>query len=64
MTTEGPHAGAIEAPRPLGPHCDCLGFDSGESALDNWLKRNALKRQLSGAARTCVITSGASVIGY
>lgn len=64
MTTEGPRAGAIEAPRPLGPDCDCLGFDSGESALDTWLKRNALKSQSSGAARAYVITSGATVIGY
>jgi predicted N-acetyltransferase YhbS len=32
--------------------------------LDTWLKRKALKNQSSGAARTYVITSGQTVIGY
>jgi predicted N-acetyltransferase YhbS len=62
--TERTPAGAIEAPRPLGPQCDCSGFDSGQPALDIWLKRNALRSQSSGAARTYVITSGQTVIGY
>lgn len=64
MGTEGPPLGAIEAPRPLGPDCDCSGFDSGQPALDNWLRRNARKSQTSGAARTYVIGSGRVVIGY
>lgn len=64
MGVEGPPSGAIEAPRPLGPDCDCSGFDSGQPALDTWLRRNALKSQASGAARTYVSTSGPTVIGY
>lgn len=64
MDVEGPPSGAIEAPRPLGPDCDCSGFDSGQPALDTWLRRHALKSQSSGAARTYVITSGQTVIGY
>lgn len=64
MATEGPSAGSIEAPRPLGPDCDCSGFDSGQPALDTWLRRNAQKSQSSGAARTYVITAGQAVIGY
>lgn len=64
MATEGPPAGSIEAPRPLGPDCDCSGFDSGQPALDTWLRRNAQKSQSSGAARTYVITAGQAVIGY
>lgn len=64
MAVEGPPSGAIEAPRPLGPEHDCSGFDSGKPALDIWLRRNALKSQSSGAARTYVITSGPPVIGY
>jgi GNAT superfamily N-acetyltransferase len=64
VDVEGPPSGAIEAPRPLGPDCDSSGFDSGQPALDTWLRRNALKSQSSGAARTYVITSGPAVIGY
>lgn len=40
------------------------GFESNEPALDDWLKRRALKSQKSGAARTYVVTSGKIVIGY
>lgn len=64
MDVEGPPSEAVEAPRPLGPDCDSSGFDSGQPALDTWLRRNALKSQSSGAARTYVITSGPAVIGY
>jgi GNAT superfamily N-acetyltransferase len=56
--------GSLAPPRPLSAECDCLGFDSGEPALDTWLKRSALKGQTSGAARTYVITSEQAVIGY
>ena len=64
MATEGAPAGSIEAPGPLGPDCDCSGFDSGQPALDTWLRHNARKSQSSGAARTYVITAGQAVIGY
>ena len=64
MASDGPPAGAIAVPRPLGPDCDCSGFDSGQPALDTWLRRNAQKSQSSGAARTYVITAGQAVIGY
>jgi GNAT superfamily N-acetyltransferase len=64
VASEGRPAGAIEAPRPLGPDCDCSGFDCGQPSLDTWLKRNAPKSQSSGAARTYVITEGKTVIGY
>ena len=39
-------------------------FESGEAALDAWLKRRALRNHLSGASRCFVITRGASVVGY
>lgn len=64
MASEDAPFGAIDAPRPLVPDCDCSGFDSGQPALDHWLRRNALKSQASGAARTYVITAGKAVIGY
>jgi hypothetical protein len=62
--TEAPPDKTVEAPRPLGPDCDCSGFDSGQPALDTWLMRNALKSQASGAARTYVATAECTVIGY
>ncbi len=39
-------------------------FDSGEPSLDDWLKKRALKNQLSGASRCFVICEGKEVIGY
>lgn len=39
-------------------------FESTEPALDEWLKRRALKSQKSGAARTYVVTSSDEVVGY
>lgn len=64
MGQDGPATEALAPPRPLGAHCDCSGFDSGEPTLDTWLKRSALKSQTSGGARTYVITSEQAVIGY
>jgi GNAT superfamily N-acetyltransferase len=60
----GPPKRVIEAPRPIASHCDCSAFSSGEPALDTWLKRNAVKSQGSGAARTYVITAEHTVVGY
>jgi GNAT superfamily N-acetyltransferase len=39
-------------------------FDSGEKALDDWLRRHAKPNQVSGASRTFVICRGTNVIGY
>ena len=62
--TPGPPKRVIEASRPIASHCDCSAFSSGEPALDTWLKRNALKSQASGAARTYVIAAEQTVVGY
>lgn len=41
------------------------GFECGEAALDDWLKRRAMGNQLSGASRTFVVADqGGSVYGY
>src|SRR5262249_13407988 len=40
------------------------GFGCGETSLDDWLKRRALKNQASGASRCFVICDGQAVIGY
>ena len=41
------------------------GFDCGETALDDWLKRRALANQFSGASRTFVVADQSGrVVGY
>jgi GNAT superfamily N-acetyltransferase len=39
-------------------------FDSGETLLDDWLRRRARANQISGATRTFVICEGQRVAGY
>lgn len=40
------------------------GFNSGNSELDGWLKRRALKNERDGASRTHVVCDGGLVIAY
>jgi len=60
--TAGPED--ITAPEHLNPDHQLGAFDSGQPALDDWLKRRALDNDKSGASRTYVITAGDRVIGY
>ena len=39
-------------------------FDSGESSLNEWLKKRALKNQASGGSRCFILCNGKKVIGY
>ncbi len=39
-------------------------FDSGDSQLDEWLKRRALKNELEGASRIYVLCAGELVVAY
>ena len=43
---------------------DLADFDSGESSLDDWLRRRALRNRLTGASRCFVVCIAASVVGY
>ena len=55
----------VSAPEPLSAAHRQGGFDCGEAALDEWLKRRAMANQLGGASRTFVVTDqNKSVIGY
>jgi predicted N-acetyltransferase YhbS len=54
----------LTAPEPLAAHHDVSAFQSGEDALDAWLKRRALKNQIGGASRSFVVCEGARVVGY
>lgn len=52
-------------PQPLMTTHLLDGFDCGETALDDWLKRRALANQFSGASRTFVVADQSGrVVGY
>ncbi|WP_417231068.1 GNAT family N-acetyltransferase [Brevundimonas sp.] len=53
----------LSAPEPLTSDHDSSDFDSGEIALDDWLKHRALKNE-SRYARTYVVCRNQTVIGY
>ena len=54
----------IAPPEPLTAQHEVVSFRSGEPSLDDWLKRRALRSQLSGSARTFVATADGRVVGY
>ena len=54
----------IGAPEKLVADHDLAGFDSGEPALDDWLRRWALTNEGSGSSRTYVVCSEKRVVGY
>lgn len=54
----------ISAPEKLSAEHDLSVFDSGEPALDDWLRRRALQNEASGASRTYVVCAGKRVVGY
>jgi GNAT superfamily N-acetyltransferase len=55
---------AIGAPEKISTEHDVSGFDSGEPALDDWLRRRARPNEASGASRTYVVCAGKRVVGY
>jgi len=54
----------IGAPQKLSADHDISQFQSGEPALDDWLRRRALPNEESGASRTYVVCVGMRVVGY
>lgn len=54
----------LSSPRPFTVNHDPLNFDSGEPSLDDWLKKRALKNQLSGASRCFVLAKNKQIVGY
>jgi GNAT superfamily N-acetyltransferase len=56
--------GEIGPPEKPSPAHDLSGFDCGEPALDDWLRRRAGQNQASGASRTYVVCAGRRVVGY
>ena len=54
----------LRAPEPLADDHQTDSFDSGEPALDDWLRRRARANQASGASRTYVACEGKRVVAY
>jgi GNAT superfamily N-acetyltransferase len=54
----------LTSPKPITSGHELTDFDSGESSLDEWLKKRALKNHTGGASRCFVLCSGITVIGY
>ena len=54
----------LDRPKKLSPEHELSEFDSGEPALDDWLRRRAAQNEASGASRTYVVCAGAKVAGY
>jgi len=54
----------LRPPEKLNSSHQIEGFNSGNSQLDDWLKRRALKNELDGASRTYVLCLGEVVIAY
>ena len=56
--------GKIGPPEKLSSVHNVSGFDSGEPALDDWLRRRAVQNEASGASRTYVVCVGRKLVGY
>lgn len=54
----------LSPPEKLNESHQIENFNSGETQLDDWLKRRALKNEKQGAARTYVVCAGKVVIAY
>lgn len=54
----------ISTPEPLNGDHDTNQFDCGNETLNEWLTKQALKNQKSGASRTFVVCSENRVTGY
>lgn len=55
---------SLSQPVPISAEHQLAGFDSGELSLDEWLKKRALKNQVSGASRCFVLCNSKKVVGY
>lgn len=56
--------GEITSPEPITTSHIVESFTCGIPVLDEWLKRRALKNEVSGASRTFVICQDGRVVGY
>lgn len=54
----------LSSPQPLTTEHAIEAFDSGQTVLDNWLRRRALANQSSGASRTYVVCEDKRVAAF
>ena len=54
----------LPAPRPIRAEDDVGAFDSGNPALDGWLRERALRNERDDASRTYVVSDASRVIAY
>ncbi|MGB0560481.1 MAG: GNAT family N-acetyltransferase [Spirulinaceae cyanobacterium] len=54
----------LRPPEKLNSDHQLADFDSGNLQLDDWLKRRAIKNELTGASRTYVLCIDQAVIAY
>jgi GNAT superfamily N-acetyltransferase len=54
----------VSAPEKISGAHDLSAFDSGESSLDDWLRRRAFQNEASGTSRTYVVCVQTRVVGY
>ncbi len=54
----------LSPPEPLNENHCIEAFISGIPSLDDWLKRRAVKNQISGASRTFVVCGSGRVVAY
>lgn len=58
------NTGPLEPLAKLSDHHDLVGFASGATELDDWLKQRALEGQAVGNATVFVVEHELSVVGY
>lgn len=56
--------GKLTAPAPIEAVHTADNFDCGISSLNQWIRQQALKNELSGASRTFVVCIEKEVVGY
>ncbi len=54
----------LPAPRPIRREDNIAAFESGNPALDDWLRERALRNERDDASRTYVVTDVSRVIAY
>lgn len=57
-------SGTLSSPEPLSDDHQTESFDSGETVLDDWLRRRARANQTSGASKTYVVCEERRVVAY
>ena len=55
---------AFTPPGPINADHDLADLDSGESSLNEWLRRRAFKNHAAGASRCFVLCAGSTVVAY